>query len=44
MQTFNIPASRLQSVGMGETQLLDPSNPNSGVNRRVEVINVGEAG
>lgn len=44
MQTFNIPAARLQSAGMGETHLLDPSNPSSGVNRRVEVINIGEAG
>lgn len=31
---------RLQSEGRGESQLLDPANPTSGVNRRVRVINL----
>jgi len=32
-----ISLSRLNPVGYGETRLLDPSLPNSGVNRRVEI-------
>lgn len=32
----------LQPVGMGEEQLRDPSHPTSGVNRRVQLINVGK--
>jgi outer membrane protein OmpA-like peptidoglycan-associated protein len=36
-----IDPSRLESVGYGEERLLDPANPNSAVNRRVQVINLG---
>ncbi|MFZ3361659.1 MAG: OmpA family protein [Xanthobacteraceae bacterium] len=32
----------LQPVGMGEEQLRDPAHPTSGVNRRVQLINVGK--
>ena len=38
---FAIPAERLSAKGYGKTQLLDPSNPEDGVNRRVQVINSG---
>jgi OOP family OmpA-OmpF porin len=31
-------ATRLQPQGFGPLQLLDPANPRSGVNRRVEVV------
>jgi outer membrane protein OmpA-like peptidoglycan-associated protein len=31
-------ASRLRPQGFGPLQLLDPANPRSGVNRRVEVV------
>lgn len=31
---------RLSSEGKGESELLDPANPTSGVNRRVRVINL----
>ncbi len=33
---------RLDAVGLGKGQLLDPANPESGVNRRVRVVNLGE--
>ena len=36
-------ASRLEVVGFGESRLLDPSQPLSGVNRRVRVVNLGES-
>jgi OmpA-OmpF porin, OOP family len=32
----------LQPVGLGEEQLRDPAHPTSGVNRRVQLINVGK--
>lgn len=38
---FSIAADRLATIGRGEEQLLDPAHPNSGVNRRVEIVNIG---
>jgi outer membrane protein OmpA-like peptidoglycan-associated protein len=38
---FGISASRIESVGLGEEQLLKPANPEAGENRRVQLINVG---
>jgi outer membrane protein OmpA-like peptidoglycan-associated protein len=38
---FGIPPSRIEAVGLGEEQLLRPANPESGDNRRVQLINVG---
>jgi OmpA-OmpF porin, OOP family len=42
-QTFNIPSSRLEAVGMGEQGLLVVTPPQTAElrNRRVEVINLG---
>jgi outer membrane protein OmpA-like peptidoglycan-associated protein len=40
---FGVSDARLESLGMGERQLRDPSDPNGAVNRRVQVINVGAA-
>lgn len=37
-----IPASRLEVVGYGESRLLDSSQPTSGANRRVRVVNLGD--
>ncbi len=34
---FGVDPARLQLAGYGEEQLLDPSKPNSGENRRVEI-------
>lgn len=38
--TQGVAGSRLSSIGKGESELLDPANPTSGVNRRVRVINL----
>ena len=37
VEEYSITSDRLQAVGYGEEDLVDPSNPNSGKNRRVEV-------
>ena len=39
---FAVNPSVLQPVGMGEEQLRDPKHPTSGVNRRVQLINIGK--
>jgi OOP family OmpA-OmpF porin len=39
---FAVNPAILQPVGMGEEQLRDPAHPTSGVNRRVQLINVGK--
>lgn len=36
-QSYGVDPSRLNILGRGETALLDPSNPTSGVNRRVSI-------
>lgn len=37
---YSIPRDRLYPVGYGERRPIDPYNPASGLNRRVEIINV----
>lgn len=39
---YDIEAERIETMGFGKTQLLYPSKPEDGINRRVQVINVGE--
>jgi outer membrane protein OmpA-like peptidoglycan-associated protein len=39
---FNVNAAVLDAVGMGEEQLRDRAQATSGVNRRVQLINVGK--
>jgi outer membrane protein OmpA-like peptidoglycan-associated protein len=39
---FAVNPGVLQPVGLGEEQLRDPAHPTSGVNRRVQLINVGK--
>jgi OOP family OmpA-OmpF porin len=39
--TFRVPPERLEAVGLGEEQLRDPAHPDSEVNRRVQLINIG---
>ncbi|WP_246337222.1 OmpA family protein [Azospirillum oleiclasticum] len=41
VQNFSIPAARLDTIGLGSQMLLDTANPASGVNRRVEITNLG---
>lgn len=36
-----VQADRVSVVGLGSSQLLDPANPESPTNRRVQVINLG---
>jgi outer membrane protein OmpA-like peptidoglycan-associated protein len=36
---FEVEARQVSAVGYGKSQLLDPSRPEDGVNRRVQVIN-----
>lgn len=36
-QSYGISTARLEALGLGESQLADPSNPSSAVNRRVEI-------
>jgi outer membrane protein OmpA-like peptidoglycan-associated protein len=38
---FGIDPARLEASGAGESDLADPGNPTSGVNRRVVITNVG---
>jgi outer membrane protein OmpA-like peptidoglycan-associated protein len=39
--SFGIPFDQVAPIGFGLEKLKDPQNPLSGVNRRVEVINIG---
>ena len=41
VSTFRIEPGRLVAVGLGEEQLQDQNNPNAGVNRRVQLLNIG---
>ncbi len=38
---FRVDPARLESIGFGKDHLKDPSNPRSGVNRRVEITSIG---
>ena len=39
---FGISPSRIEAVGLGEEQLLNPSKPDAAENRRVQLINIGK--
>lgn len=38
VKTFNIEPSHIQIIGKGKSDLLDPNNPDSEVNRRVRIV------
>jgi outer membrane protein OmpA-like peptidoglycan-associated protein len=38
VQAFGVPSNRLEAVGYGMQRPLDAANPESGVNRRVQVL------
>jgi len=38
---FGVDPARLEAVGLGEEQLRDPLHPDSQINRRVQLINIG---
>ena len=40
IDNFAIAEARLRARGFGKTRLLDPSRPEDGVNRRVQVVNL----
>ena len=40
VDNYHIASSDLVTVGYGKTKLKDPQNPTSGVNRRVQVVNM----
>jgi len=40
VNTFKITSKRLQSVGLGEEQLLDPARPNAPANNQVQIMTV----
>jgi len=39
---FGVNPGVMEAVGLGEEQLRDPQHPTSGVNRRVQLVNVGK--
>jgi OmpA-OmpF porin, OOP family len=43
VKTFQVAPERLETMGLGKSQLIDPANPSSGANRRVQVVNLGSA-
>src|SRR5258708_39018740 len=42
VNTFKISSKRLQSVGLGEEQLLDPARPNAPVNTQTQILTVAK--
>lgn len=42
VNTFKISAKRLQSVGLGEEQLLDAAHPNAPINRQMQMVTVAK--
>jgi len=43
VQRHSIPAKRIPAAGKGESELRDPQQPESAVNRRVQFINVSDS-
>jgi OOP family OmpA-OmpF porin len=39
---FHVASNRLDIVGRGENDPIDPSNPKSAANRRVKIVNLGQ--
>jgi OmpA-OmpF porin, OOP family len=42
VNTFKISSKRLQSVGLGEEQLLDAAHPNAPVNQQIQIMTVAK--
>jgi OOP family OmpA-OmpF porin len=42
VNTFKISPKRLQAVGLGEEQLLDPAHPNAPVNNQLQILTVAK--
>ena len=41
IDNYQVAGDRLEAVGRGQTKLADPSHPDSSINRRVEIVNLG---
>jgi outer membrane protein OmpA-like peptidoglycan-associated protein len=41
---YDIELDRIEAAGFGKSRLLDPSKPEDGINRGVQMINLGEGG
>jgi outer membrane protein OmpA-like peptidoglycan-associated protein len=37
---YRLPAGRLRAIGFGKRELADPKDPEGGINRRVEIVNL----
>ena len=42
VNTFKISAKRVQSIGLGEEQLLDPAHPNAPVNNQIQIMTISK--
>lgn len=42
VNTFKISSKRVQSVGLGEEQLLDAAHPNAPVNQQIQIMTVAK--
>ncbi len=42
VNTFKISAKRIQAIGLGEEQLLDPPHPTASVNQQMQVLTVAK--
>jgi OmpA-OmpF porin, OOP family len=42
VNTFKISAKRLQSIGLGEEQLLDPARPTAQVNQQIQIFTIAK--
>ena len=38
VNTFKIATKRVQAVGLGEEQLLDPARPNAPINAQLQIV------
>ncbi|WP_407155918.1 OmpA family protein [Bradyrhizobium sp. STM 3557] len=42
VNTFKISAKRLQSIGLGEEQLLDPARPTAPINQQIQIFTIAK--
>jgi OmpA-OmpF porin, OOP family len=42
VNTFKISVKRIQSIGLGEEQLLDPAHPTSATNQQIQILTVAK--
>ena len=42
VNTFKISTKRLQTIGLGEEQLLDPARPNAPVNQQIQIMTIAK--